>query len=80
MEEITKSLNKFKQKAIKQERKQKHSTILNQTLRIEKIAIKDAKLRTFITADEHRENLVGHVYDTTYGLIQKRQLSYLTIV
>ena len=71
VEEITKSLNKFKQKAIKQERKQKHSTILNQTLRIEKIAIKDAKLRTFITADEHRENLVGHVYDTTYGLIQK---------
>ena len=46
VEEITKSLNKFKQKAIKQERKQKHSTILNQTLRIEKIAIKDAKLRT----------------------------------
>ena len=71
VEEITKSLNKFKQKAIKKEKKQKHSTILNQTLRIEKIAIKDAKLRTFITADEHRENLVGHVYDTTYGLIQK---------
>ena len=71
VEEITKSLNKFKQKAIKQERKQKHSTIINQSLRIEKIAIKDAKLRTFITADEHRENLVGHVYDTTYGLIQK---------
>ncbi len=71
VEEITKSLNKLKQKAIKQENKTKHATILNQTLRIEKIAIKDAKLRTFITADEHRENLVGHVYDTTYGLIQK---------
>ena len=39
-------------------------------MRIEKIAIKDAKLRTFITADEHRDNLVGHVYDTTYGLIK----------
>ena len=71
VEEITKSLNKLKQKAIKQQNKTKHATILNQTLRIEKIAIKDAKLRTFITADEHRENLVGHVYDTTYGLIQK---------
>ncbi len=71
VEEITKSLNKLKQKAIKQEKKTKHATILNQTLRIEKIAIKDAKLRTFITADEHRENLVGHVYDTTYGLIKK---------
>ncbi len=71
VEEITRSLNKLKQKAIKQANKTKHATILNQTLRIEKIAIKDAKLRTFITADEHRENLVGHVYDTTYGLIQK---------
>ncbi len=70
VEEITKALNKSKQKAIDGVSKQKRATILNQTLRIEKIAIKDAKLRTFITADEHRENLVGHVYDTTYGLIQ----------
>ena len=71
VEEITKVLNKYKQKSIELESKHKHATILNQTLRIEKVAIKDAKLRTFITADEHRENLVGHVYDTTYGLIQK---------
>ena len=71
VEEITKSLNKSKQKAIEKLNKHRHSTILNQALRIEKIAIKDAKLRTFITADEHRENLVGHVYDTTYGLIEK---------
>ena len=71
VEEITKALNKSKQQAINKVNKKKHAAILNQTLRIEKIAIKDAKLRTFITADEHRENLVGHVYDTTYGLIQK---------
>ena len=71
VEELTKTLNKSKQQAIERVNKQKRATILNQTLRIEKIAIKDAKLRTFITADEHRENLVGHVYDTTYGLIQK---------
>lgn len=71
VEEVTRALNKSKQQAIKNVNKKKHAAILNQTLRIEKIAIKDAKLRTFITADEHRENLVGHVYDTTYGLIKK---------
>jgi amidophosphoribosyltransferase len=71
VEEINKALNKSKQKEIERANKKKHATILNKNLRIEKIAIKDAKLRTFITADEHRENLVGHVYDTTYGLIQK---------
>ena len=38
--------------------------------RIEKIAIKDAKLRTFISADKGREDLVAHVYDITYGIIQ----------
>lgn len=38
--------------------------------RREKIAIKDAKLRTFITDDEHREDMVAHVYDVTYGLIK----------
>lgn len=39
--------------------------------RVEKIAIKDAKLRTFITADSHRDDMVAHVYDTTYGVIRK---------
>ena len=38
--------------------------------RIEKIAIKDAKLRTFITEDASRNDLVAHVYDVTYGVIQ----------
>ena len=38
--------------------------------RIEKIAIKDAKLRTFITEDASRDDLVAHVYDVTYGVIQ----------
>ena len=40
--------------------------------RIEKIAIKDAKLRTFITDDNNRESLVGHVYDITYGQVSNR--------
>ena len=38
--------------------------------RIEKIAIKDAKLRTFITEDKGRDDLVAHVYDVTYGIIK----------
>ena len=39
--------------------------------RAEKIAIKDVKLRTFISADQGRDDLVGHVYDITYGTINK---------
>ena len=38
--------------------------------RIEKIAIKDAKLRTFITQDSSRDDLVAHVYDITYGIVK----------
>jgi amidophosphoribosyltransferase len=38
--------------------------------RIEKIAVKDVKLRTFITQDNQRDDLVGHVYDVTYGVIK----------
>lgn len=38
--------------------------------RREKMAVKDAKLRTFITDDEHREDMVAHVYDVTYGLVK----------
>ncbi len=45
--------------------------ILNFRPRAEKIAIKDAKLRTFITDDAHRGDMVAHVYDVTYGVIQK---------
>ena len=46
------------------ERAKKHNP------RIEKIAIKDAKLRTFISADKGREDLVAHIYDITYGIIE----------
>jgi amidophosphoribosyltransferase len=45
--------------------------ILNFRPRAEKIAIKDAKLRTFITDDAHRGDMVEHVYDITYGTVQK---------
>lgn len=46
------------------------SEILNMQPRIEKIALKDAKLRTFISSDSTRSDMVSHVYDTTYGVIQ----------
>src|SRR3546814_255478 len=38
--------------------------------RFEKLNIKDAKLRTFITQDADRQDMVQHVYDTTYGIVQ----------
>ena len=44
--------------------------ILAHRLRTEKIAIKDAKLRTFITEDSSRDDLVAHVYDVTYGVVK----------
>jgi len=44
--------------------------ILDYRLRTEKIAIKDAKLRTFITEDSSRDDLVAHVYDVTYGVVK----------
>ena len=45
--------------------------ILSFRPRIEKIVIKDVKLRTFITDDTHRDELVAHVYDTTYEVVNK---------
>ncbi|MCE2681387.1 MAG: amidophosphoribosyltransferase [Flavobacteriia bacterium] len=45
--------------------------IIYQRARIEKIAIKDAKLRTFITQDDSRDDLVAHVYDITYGSVKR---------
>jgi len=44
--------------------------VLNIYPRVEKLAIKDVKLRTFITQDADRSEMVAHVYDTTYGLIK----------
>ena len=45
--------------------------VLSEKARIEKIAIKDVKLRTFITEDSSRDDLVEHVYDITYGVIKE---------
>ncbi|MCX6327947.1 MAG: amidophosphoribosyltransferase [Bacteroidia bacterium] len=51
--------------------KEKLAEIINHRPRVEKIAVKDAKLRTFITEDSSRDDLVGHVYDVTYGVIRR---------
>lgn len=50
--------------------KEKLEALLSVKIRTEKIAIKDAKLRTFITADTSRNDLVAHVYDVTYGVVK----------
>jgi amidophosphoribosyltransferase len=67
-------LNQRKNKYILDNRKtltkEKLEEILSVKIRTEKIAIKDAKLRTFITEDSSRDSLVAHVYDVTYGVIK----------
>jgi amidophosphoribosyltransferase len=67
-------LNQRKTKFILDNRKtltkEKLEEILSVKIRTEKIAIKDAKLRTFITEDSSRDDLVAHVYDVTYGVIK----------
>ena len=48
----------------------KVTQILSVHTRVEKIAVKDVKLRTFITEDSSRDDLVAHVYDVTYGVVK----------
>lgn len=66
-------LNRRKEEMILQEGKDLSPARLREILemrpRMEKIAVKDAKLRTFITQDESREDMVAHVYDITYGTV-----------
>jgi len=49
---------------------EKLSEMINRRIRIEKIAIKDVKMRTFITGDDARNEMVQHVYDITYGTVR----------
>lgn len=71
---VEEHLNHKKTQAILQGQRelsaQKVEEILSERPRIEKIAIKDVKLRTFITEDSSRDDLVAHVYDITYGVIK----------
>ena len=59
--------------------KEKIQAIIQRKARIEKIAIKDAKLRTFITQDDSRDDLVAHVYDITYGSIVENKDNLVVI-
>jgi len=53
--------------------------ILSRRARFEKIAIKDAKLRTFITQDDSRDDMVAHVYDITYGTVERGKDNLIVI-
>ena len=68
-------LNNQKNDAILKEKEgltnERLQEILSHKIRTEKIAIKDVKLRTFITEDSSRDDLVAHVYDVTYGVVKK---------
>jgi len=67
-------LNKIKREYLLKEpnfQSKEFENLFSLKVRSEKIAIKDAKLRTFISADEGREDLVTHIYDTTYGIVKK---------
>lgn len=67
-------LNKQKNEAILKEKEQltpeRLKEIQSIKIRAEKIAVKDVKLRTFITEEESREDLIAHVYDVTYGVVK----------
>jgi len=58
---------------------EKLSEMINRRIRIEKIAIKDVKMRTFITEDANRNEMVQHVYDITYGTVRKDEDTLVVI-
>jgi amidophosphoribosyltransferase len=53
--------------------------MINRKIRQEKIAIKDVKLRTFITEDSSRNEMVQHVYDITYGTVKRNEDTLVVI-
>ncbi|MDB5253716.1 MAG: amidophosphoribosyltransferase [Flaviaesturariibacter sp.] len=55
------------------------SEMINRKIRMEKIAIKDVKMRTFITEDSSRNEMVQHVYDITYGTV-RRDVDTLVVI
>lgn len=58
---------------------EKLTEMISRKIRIEKIAIKDVKMRTFITEDVSRNEMVQHVYDITYGTVQKGEDTLVVI-
>jgi amidophosphoribosyltransferase len=76
-------LNKIKTERIlswgKDFDEEKLSEMINRRIRLEKIAIKDVKMRTFITEDANRNEMVQHVYDITYGTVRPGQDTLVVI-
>jgi amidophosphoribosyltransferase len=76
-------LNKIKVERIlswgKEYDEEKLTAMVNRRIRFEKIAIKDVKLRTFITEDSSRNEMVQHVYDITYGTVRKNEDTLIVI-
>ncbi|MFB6318660.1 amidophosphoribosyltransferase [Saccharicrinis sp. FJH54] len=77
MRGLEKQLNEWKIDKLKElgpdaDEKEIHK-ILSMTHRSEKIAVKDVKMRTFITDDDNRDEMVAHVYDVTYGIVQNQK-------
>jgi amidophosphoribosyltransferase len=58
---------------------EKLNEMINRRIRIEKVAIKDVKMRTFITEDANRSEMVQHVYDITYGTVRKGEDTLVVI-
>jgi amidophosphoribosyltransferase len=58
---------------------EKLTEMVTRKIRQEKIAIKDVKLRTFITNDDNRNEMVQHVYDVTYGTVRNHQDTLIVI-
>ncbi len=58
---------------------EKLNELINRKVRMEKIAIKDVKMRTFITEDVNRNEMVQHVYDITYGTVRKKEDTLVVI-
>ena len=83
--ELEKEMNRRKQSMILAANKSGQLTpetldkIMSHTLRVEKVAIKDIKLRTFIAEGESRNDLAAHVYDVTYGIIENHRDNIVVI-
>lgn len=75
-EGIEQRLNDWKEKRLLEipdlTREQLHK-IISQRIRVEKLVVKDEKLRTFIADDDSRADLVSHVYDVTYGIVKNEK-------
>ncbi|MGB4206026.1 MAG: amidophosphoribosyltransferase [Bacteroidales bacterium] len=74
VESLNEFCNKVKCEKLLQHKNELHEQLINEILsfnpRVEKVAVKDHKLRTFISQDIGRDDLVAHVYDVTYGIVR----------